>query len=183
LVDADTVVLVPYDEAWPSLFVEERVRIERALGSWVEAIEHVGSTAVPGLTAKPILDIMVGVSSLRDAKRCIGPLEQLGYEYRGEAGVPGRLFFRKGNPKTHHLHVTEIGSEFWERHPVFRDYLRAHPETARNYALPSTTSPTASAEIAQRTPKLRQASSRRSSDVRGRTSAINFREFTFSNAM
>jgi GrpB-like predicted nucleotidyltransferase (UPF0157 family) len=136
LVDADTVVLVPYDEAWPSLFVEERVRIERALGSWVEAIEHVGSTAVPGLTAKLILDIMVGVSSLRDAKRCIGPLEQLGYEYRGEAGVPGRLFFRKGNPKTHHLHVTEIGSEFWERHPVFRDYLRAHPETARNYALP-----------------------------------------------
>ena len=110
--DADTVVLIPYDEAWPSLFVEERVRIERSLGSWAKGIEHVGSTAVPGLAAKPILDIMVGVRSLRDAERCIRPLEQLCYEYRGEAGVQGRLFFRKGNPKTHHLHLTEIGSEF-----------------------------------------------------------------------
>jgi GrpB-like predicted nucleotidyltransferase (UPF0157 family) len=134
LVDADTVVLIPYDEAWPSLFVEERVRIERSLGSWAKGIEHVGSTAVPGLAAKPILDIMVGVRSLRDAERCIRPLEQLCYDYRGEAGVPGRLFFRKGNPKTHHLHLTEIGSEFWERHLVFRDYLRAHHETARKYA-------------------------------------------------
>ncbi len=131
---ADTVVLVPYDEAWPSLFVEERARIERALGSWAEGIEHVGSTAVPGLAAKPILDIMVGVGSLRDAEQYIRPLEQLCYECRGEAGVPGRLFFRKGDPRSHHLHVTEIGSEFWERHLVFRDYLRAHPGTAREYA-------------------------------------------------
>jgi GrpB-like predicted nucleotidyltransferase (UPF0157 family) len=134
LVGADTVVLVQYDEAWPSLFVEERVRIEGALGSWVKGIEHVGSTAVPGLAAKPILDIMVGVGNLRDAERYIRPLEELCYEYRGEAGVPGRLFFRKGNPRTHHLHVTDIGSQFWERHLVFRDYLRAHPETAREYA-------------------------------------------------
>jgi GrpB-like predicted nucleotidyltransferase (UPF0157 family) len=133
-VSADTVVLVPYDEAWPSLFVEERARIERALGSWAEGIEHVGSTAVPGLAAKPILDIMVGVGSLRDAEQYIRPLEQLCYECRGEAGVPGRLFFRKGDPRSHHLHVTEIGSEFWERHLVFRDYLRAHPGTAREYA-------------------------------------------------
>jgi GrpB-like predicted nucleotidyltransferase (UPF0157 family) len=133
-VGTDTVVLVPYDEAWPSLYVEERLRIERALGSWVKGIEHVGSTAVPGVAAKPILDIMVGVRSLRDAKYCIRPLEQLGYEYRGEAGVPGRAFFRKGDPRTHHLHMTEIGSEFWERHLLLRDYLRAHPKTAREYA-------------------------------------------------
>jgi GrpB-like predicted nucleotidyltransferase (UPF0157 family) len=133
-VGADPVVLVPYSEAWPALFVEERLRIERALGSWVKRIEHVGSTAVPGVAAKPILDIMVGVRSLREAEYCIRPLEQLGYEYRGEAGVSGRLFFRKGNPRTHHLHVTEIGSEFWERHLLFRDYLRAHSKTAREYA-------------------------------------------------
>ena len=133
MVDADTVILVPYHEAWPSLFDEERMRLERALGSSARGIEHVGSTAVPGLAAKPILDIRVGVGSLRDAECSIRPLEQLGYEFRGEAGLPGRLFFRKGNPRTHHLHVTEIGSEFWERHLVFRDYLRAHPETARDY--------------------------------------------------
>ncbi len=134
MVGADTVDLVPYDEAWPSLFDEERLRIESALGSLAEAIEHVGSTAIPGVAAKPILDIMVGMRSLRDAECCIEPLEQLGYEYRGEAGVPGRLFFRMGNPKTHHLHITEIGSEFWERHLLFRDYLRTHPETAIEYA-------------------------------------------------
>lgn len=131
----DTVTLVAYDEAWPSLFLEERARIERTLGSWAEGIEHIGSTAVAGLTAKPILDIMVGVRRLRDAHRCIRPLEGLSYEYRGEAGLPGRLFFRKGQPRTHHLHVVQIGSEFWERHLLFRDYLRAYPETAREYAV------------------------------------------------
>jgi GrpB-like predicted nucleotidyltransferase (UPF0157 family) len=68
---ADIVVLVPYNEAWPSLFLEERVRIERALGSLAEGIEHVGSSAVPGLVAKPILDIMVSVRSLRDVDHCI----------------------------------------------------------------------------------------------------------------
>ena len=134
MVRADTIVVVPYDEAWLSLFVEERVHLQRTLGSLAKGIEHVGSTAVPGLAAKPILDIMVGVDNLRDAERCVRPLEQLRYEYRGEAGVPGRLFFRKGHPRTHHLHVTDIGSEFWERHLVFRDYLRSHPETACKYA-------------------------------------------------
>ena len=131
---ADTVVLVPYDEAWPALFDQERALIERALGSWAQGIEHVGSTAVPGLAAKPILDIMVGVGSLRGAEQYLQPLEQLGYECRGEAGVPGRLFLRKGDPRSHHLHVTESESEFWERHLSFRNYLRAHPETAREYA-------------------------------------------------
>ena len=116
------------------LFDRERARIERALGSWAEGIEHVGSTAVPGLAAKPIIDIMVGVGSLRDAEHYIKPLEQLCYECRGEAGIPGRLFFRKGDPRSHHLHVTESGSEFWERHLFFRNYLRAHPETTREYA-------------------------------------------------
>jgi GrpB-like predicted nucleotidyltransferase (UPF0157 family) len=134
LMSADIVVLVPYNEAWPSLFLEERVRIERALGSLAEGIEHVGSSAVPGLVAKPILDIMVGVRSLRDVDHCIQALERICYEYRAEAGVPGRLFFRKGDPRTHHLHVAEIGSEFWERHLAFRDYLRAHPETVLEYA-------------------------------------------------
>ena len=90
LVDADTVILVPYHEAWPSLFDEERMRLERALGSSARGIEHVGSTAVPGLAAKPILDIVVGVGSLRDAECCIRLLEQLGYEFRGGGWVAGQ---------------------------------------------------------------------------------------------
>jgi GrpB-like predicted nucleotidyltransferase (UPF0157 family) len=134
MVSGEPVVVVPYDEAWPSLFKRERIRIQRAIDSWAEQIEHIGSTAVPGLAAKPILDILIGVRSLRDADFCIEPLERLGYEYRGEAGVPGRRFFRKGNPKTHHLHLAEVGSEFWERHLLFRDYLRTHPEAAQVYA-------------------------------------------------
>jgi GrpB-like predicted nucleotidyltransferase (UPF0157 family) len=132
--DARSIVMVPYDEAWPSLFLEERRRIERALGPLVERIEHVGSTAVSGLASKPIIDIMVGVRSLREADRCIEPLERLSYEYRGEAGASGRLFFRKGDPRTHHLHVAQVGGEFWVDHVAFRDYLRTHPQTAEEYA-------------------------------------------------
>jgi GrpB-like predicted nucleotidyltransferase (UPF0157 family) len=132
--DARPIVVVLYDEAWPSLFLEEQTRIERALGPLVERIEHVGSTAVPGLTSKPIIDIMVGVRSLREADRCIEPLGRLSYEYRGEVGVPGRLFFRKGDPRTHHLHIAEVGGEFWVGHLAFRAYLRTHPQTAREYA-------------------------------------------------
>jgi GrpB-like predicted nucleotidyltransferase (UPF0157 family) len=132
--DARSIVVVPYDEAWPSLFVEEQTRIERALGPLVERIEHVGSTVVPGLASKPVLDIMVGVGSLREADHCIEPLVRLSYVYRGEAGAPGRLFFRKGDPRTHHLHIAEVGGEFWVDHLAFRDYLRTHPQTAREYA-------------------------------------------------
>ncbi len=136
MASADSVELVPYDETWPALFEQERARIERVVGSWVEHIEHVGSTAVPGLAAKPILDILIGVRSLPEAQqRCIEPFERLGYEYRGDAGVPGRLFFRKGDPKkSHHLHVAEVGDAFWEHHLLFRDYLRTHQETALEYA-------------------------------------------------
>ena len=100
----------------------------------MERIEHVGSTAVPSLASKPILDIMVGVRRLREADHCIEPLVRLSYEYRGAAGAPGRLFFRKGDPRTHHLHIAEVGGGFWVDHLAFRDYLRTRPQTAREYA-------------------------------------------------
>ena len=77
---------------------------------------------------------MVGVRSLRDGARCARLLEGAGYEHRGVAGVPGRIFLRKSSPRICHLNLAVIGGEFWERHLLFGDYLRAHPEAAREYA-------------------------------------------------
>ncbi len=132
------VVLVPYDRAWPRRFAEERDVIARALGDHAVAIEHIGSTAVPGLLAKPILDILVGIRRLSEAPACIAALEPLGYEYRpdAEAEIPERRYFDKGPPaaRTHHLHMVEFGSPFWMRHLLFRNFLRLHPERAAAYA-------------------------------------------------
>jgi GrpB-like predicted nucleotidyltransferase (UPF0157 family) len=135
----DPVVVVPYDAAWPSLFEEERARIERAIGPWVEEIEHVGSTAVPGLAAKPVIDIMVGVGSLEDSPALVGCLDAMGYEYvpELERQMPSRRYLRKMHEgrRTHQVHLVERSDAvFWDRHLVFRDYLRAHPEVAEEYA-------------------------------------------------
>ena len=101
------------------------------------AVEHVGSTAVPGLAAKPIIDILVRLRSLQDAAGVIPPLEGLGYEYLPEREIetPERRFLArpKTKPRTHHIHMVEVGSDFSERHLLFRDYLRAHPDAAREY--------------------------------------------------
>ena len=131
------VVLVPYDPAWPSRFREERDGIGKALGDRAIAIEHVGSTAVPGLLAKPTIDIMVGIRRLSEAPACIAALEPLGYEYRPdvEAEMPERRFFDKGPPgaRTHHLHMVEYAGPFWMRHLLFRNFLRAHADRAAAY--------------------------------------------------
>ena len=126
--------IVPYDAAWPVQYEEERARIAEALAESAVAIEHIGSTAVPGLGAKPTLDLMVGLRSMDDGERCQS-LEAQGYEALGEFGIPGRLYFRKPRrpPRTHHVHVVRHGGEFWERHLRFRDLLRGDAELARNY--------------------------------------------------
>lgn len=129
--------IVAYDPRWPQRFEEERQSIERVLGGYTVAIEHVGSTAVPGLAAKPIIDILVGIRRLDDARFCIAPLASIGYEYvpEYEKEVPDRRYFHKGpsRARTHHLHMAEDHGDFWDRHLLFRDYLRAHPEVAREY--------------------------------------------------
>jgi GrpB-like predicted nucleotidyltransferase (UPF0157 family) len=135
----DPVVLVTYEEAWPSLFEEERTHIEGAVGPWVEEIEHIGSTAVPGLAAKPVIDIMVGVRSLEDTPALVARLETIGYEYvpELEQQMPFRRYFRKppGGRRTHQIHLVERSdAAFWDRHVLFRDYLRAHPEVAEGYS-------------------------------------------------
>ncbi len=133
LSDIREVIVVDYNPAWPRRYEEERARIVAALGDLALTIEHVGSTAVPGLAAKPVIDIMIGVRELADGQACIGPLRSLGYEYRGDGGIPDRHYFRKGAPRSHHLHLVEHESEFWERHILFRDRLREDPELAREY--------------------------------------------------
>jgi len=130
------VIIVGYDPRWPVLYKEEKRQILSVIGDRILAIEHIGSTAVPGLGGKPIIDIMVGVRRLSDAKGCIEPLATIGYEYvpEYEVLIPDRRYFRKGPAERHrHLHMTEVNSDFWESHILFRDYLRAHQETAQAY--------------------------------------------------
>jgi len=131
------VIIADYDPQWPAQYEEEKERILGLIEDKVVAIEHIGSTAVPGLGAKPIIDITIAVQRLADAEECIEPLAIIGHEYHpeGEVGFPERRFFHKGAPEvpTYHLHMVELTSDFWERHLLFRDFLRAHPEVAEQY--------------------------------------------------
>jgi GrpB-like predicted nucleotidyltransferase (UPF0157 family) len=133
------IVIAEYNAAWPVMFERERKVVGHALGKLVVEIEHIGSTAIPGLPAKPIIDLLVGIRSLEEARSCaVKPLVRLGYVYipEYEPWLPDELFFRKGvpGPWTHHVHVMEPGNPRWEDHLRFRDYLRVHPATAAAYA-------------------------------------------------
>jgi len=130
------VTIADYDPQWPILYQEEKDCILEAIGHVIVAIEHVGSTAVPGLGAKPIIDIMVAVSHLADAEGCIDPLQAIGYGYipEHEVSMPQRRYFDKGPAEARiHLHVVELAGEFWQRHLLFRDFLRDHAQVAQEY--------------------------------------------------
>lgn len=128
-----TVKLELHTEQWRQLFAEEAARIREAVGEYVLAIEHVGSTSIEGITAKPIIDMAVSVERAADGERCIAPLENIGYEYRGEYGIAGRFYFVKGEPRTHHLHLVLADSDFLRSHLLFRDYLRKNSSVAKEY--------------------------------------------------
>jgi GrpB-like predicted nucleotidyltransferase (UPF0157 family) len=127
--------LAPYDPFWPARFEEERAALESAIGEWVVGgIHHVGSTAVPGLEAKPIIDILVGVRSLEESKGCFGPLSRLGYLYAPY--LPEEMhWFCKPHPsrRTHHLHLLPIDSKRYTDELAFRDRLRADQRAAEEY--------------------------------------------------
>jgi GrpB-like predicted nucleotidyltransferase (UPF0157 family) len=131
------ITVAPYDPRWPAAFESERDRV-LAVCLLIRAIEHIGSTSVLGLAAKAVIDIMPGVASLADTDACVGPIKALGYEYvpQFQDELPERRFFRRDTDgaRSHHIHLVVEGGEFWERHPLFRDYLRSHPETAQAYA-------------------------------------------------
>lgn len=129
----DLIHVVPYDSRWPRLYEQERGALEAALGRSGLAFEHVGSTAVPGLMAKPTLDIMIGAPDARVDAAAVAAIGSLGYGHLGEHGVPGREFFRKGLPPTHHVHWTRRGAAFWSDQLLFRDFLRRHPAECEAY--------------------------------------------------
>jgi GrpB-like predicted nucleotidyltransferase (UPF0157 family) len=136
----DDVRITPYDPAWPGLFAAEAERLRAVLDAdQVLRIEHFGSTAVTGLAAKPIIDILIAVRSLPLAKATmVEPIVGLGYVHWAENPKPDRMFFVKGMPpygerRTHHIHITEPNGEMWQRRLAFRDYLRAHPSEAARY--------------------------------------------------
>jgi GrpB-like predicted nucleotidyltransferase (UPF0157 family) len=131
---ADPIEVVDYDPRWPSTFETLRAPVAGALGDLVSAIEHVGSTAVPGLAAKPIIDIDVLLKSAADLPLAIGRLASLGYVHRGDLGVPGREAFAtpSGLP-AHHLYVCPQESQQYLHHLALRNYLRAHPSEAAAY--------------------------------------------------
>ncbi len=126
------VELVDHDPTWAELFEDERNRLAGIFDGQAVGIEHIGSTSVPGLCAKPIVDVLVGLRELELSDEQISAMQALGYEYLGEYGLPGRLFFRKV-PRTHHVHVVAHGGDHWERHLTFRDALRSDADERRGY--------------------------------------------------
>ena len=132
--ESGTVRVVPYHAGWPSLFEREAARIRESLDGLPLRLEHVGSTSVPGMPAKPIVDIMAGYPPDAPVAPYVAALVRAGYVHRGENGIPGREFFRRGDPRAYHVHMVALDSPLWREHVGFRDHLRAHPETAAEYA-------------------------------------------------
>ena len=128
--------IVPYDINWPWMFESESRRIRQILGPNCAAIYHIGSTSVPGLAAKPVIDIMPVVFELETVDAAAGEFEKAGYEYMGEFGITGRRYLRKGGcERTHQVHIFRQEDRYTiGRHLAFRDYLRCHCEEAERYA-------------------------------------------------
>jgi GrpB-like predicted nucleotidyltransferase (UPF0157 family) len=130
------VVIEDYQSEWVRQYEREEEKIRLALHDKHIVIEHIGSTSVLGLPAKPIIDIAVGVHELIEADAFIESLGSIGYEYVPKLGLPNRRFFRKGEWRkgTHHVHVYSVNSEEWSNNLLFRNYLRTHPEKVEEYA-------------------------------------------------
>ena len=128
--------IVPYDGAWPVMAGQELRRIRDVVGDIAVGLEHVGSTAVPGLAAKPVIDLQLSVAVMEPCERYVAPLERLGYLFAPAPESPGYHFFARPpeRPRTHHLHVCETGSEHELRHVAVRDFLRSHPDEVTRYA-------------------------------------------------
>jgi len=125
--------LAEYDPRWPELFDAEAARVEAALGADVVEITHIGSTAVPGLRAKPIIDLLAAVETFETVAAYQQRLAPLAYYHHSHENDAERLFFWKGLPRAYHLHIVEYATWEHQRHIIFRDYLRAHPEVAALY--------------------------------------------------
>ncbi len=131
------VEVVSHNPRWRNAFEAEAKHIGDALGENVLAIHHIGSTAIPNIYAKPVIDLLIEVRDITKVDERSSAMESLGYEVMGEFGIPGRRYFRKDNQegiRTYQIHSFENGSAQVKRHLAFRDYMIAHPEAARKYS-------------------------------------------------
>ncbi len=129
--------MVPHNPEWRQAFRQEAEQIAAALDEDVVTVHHMGSTAIPGIYAKPVLDMLLVVRSVEALDEKQSEIEALGYEARGEYGIPGRRFYRRDNSqgdRTHQVHAFEVGSPQIARHLAFRDYMIAHPKAAQEYS-------------------------------------------------
>lgn len=127
------IVIVEYDPRWALHYAEERARVEAVLGGMAKSIEHIGSTSVPGLAAKPIIDLLVTVTYLGPPNPYVELLRSIGYTFFPMLGNADRHMFGRGSPHTHHLHVVQHDGEEHMRPLAFRNYLRTHSKAARDY--------------------------------------------------
>jgi GrpB-like predicted nucleotidyltransferase (UPF0157 family) len=150
--ESGVVRLVQYDDMWPSLFAAERERIIAVLESHGLAmqLEHIGSTAVPGLAAKPVLDILAAPVKGERVEPLLAVMPLADYEYRPLSSTPERHFFRRGTPRQFHLHLTPFDSDVWWDQLAFRDQLRANARLAADYA-------TLKRELAAKYPRDRES--------------------------
>lgn len=126
--------VVDYDASWKKKFENEKLLLTKAIGDNALKIEHIGSTSVEGLTAKPIIDILIEVSSLTKLDLANEKLEALGYRVKGENGISGRRYFQKGGTqRSHQVHAFQTNDVHLLRHLAFKEYLIAHPEIATEY--------------------------------------------------
>jgi GrpB-like predicted nucleotidyltransferase (UPF0157 family) len=127
--------IAPYDPVWPLDFAAEADRLAQACRDLPLRIEHIGSTAVPSLSAKPIIDILIGVPPRAVREPYVSAIRGLGYDHLGAHGLPGRHDFRRGSPRTHHIHLVSWSSAVWRDHLLFRDWLRQNERVMREYAV------------------------------------------------
>ena len=133
---SDKVRLHSYNPIWSAAYETEADALKKIFGNSLIQIEHIGSTAIPGIKAKPIIDILISVNRIGVAEEMIPEMEALSYEHRGEFGIPGRRYFRKftNGERSHHVHIYQSGHKAITRYLDFRDYLRIHPDRAQAYS-------------------------------------------------
>jgi len=129
----DRIYLQKYSEDWPEKFKIESEKIRSLLGETIRDIQHIGSTAIPGMMAKPIIDVGVLVDSIEDIPFFVEKLKLFEYMYKPDMSSVERIFLRKGNPIEYHLSIACPRHTFWERQVLFRDYLRKHPKFVEEY--------------------------------------------------
>ncbi len=130
----DAISLSPHNPEWAEEFEHEKQRIWHLIGPSIIDIQHIGSTSIPSISAKPIIDILIALVQPGLTDNQIISLQSLGYLYEGQVlDLLEHHFFRKGMPRTHHIHIANFESDFWHRHILFRDYLRAHIKEAKRY--------------------------------------------------